>query len=282
MERIGFIVKKANPEAIALAERLAAYVGERGIESYADSDVVTAGGRLKPADSRFLSEKVDALVVLGGDGTMLYASRLAAGRRIPILGVNMGLLGFLTAVDEEEAEASLDKMIAGRYDLEERMLLNVAVYRGGERLVEHRVLNDAVIKGKRTRLLMLKAKVDGRYMTTYRADGLIVATPTGSTAYALSAGGPILYPTIQSILMVPISPFNLSKRPIVLPHSAEVEIEIMSNNMDVELTMDGQMDLPMKTADVVRIKKAAESVWFVKSATKSYFDLLRERLRWGR
>ncbi len=282
MKKIGFIVKKANPDAIELGVELAMYVKDRGIESYADADVAAKTDFVRPADRETLSGKMDALVVLGGDGTMLYASRLVGGRRIPILGVNMGGLGFLTAVKMNEAKSNLDKMIRGRYEVEERMMLNVKIIRDKRKFAEYGVLNDAVIKGRKTRLVRMETRVDQKYMTTYRADGLIIATPTGSTAYALSAGGPILYPTLQSILLVPISPFNLSKRPIVLPESVELEVKILVDNMEIELTLDGQVDMPMGAGDVVVIKRAKESVWFVKSDEKSYFDVLRERLLWGR
>ncbi len=282
MKKIGFIVKKANPDAIELCMKLARYVMDKGIEPYADADVAAKTGFVKPADRDTLSNEMDALVVLGGDGTMLYASRLVGGKRIPILGVNMGGLGFLTAVKVEEAQENIDKMLEGKVEVEERMMLNVKIIRDKRKFAEYRVLNDAVIKGRKTRLVRMETRVDQKYMTTYRADGLIISTPTGSTAYALSAGGPILHPTLHSILVVPISPFNLSKRPIVLPESVEIEVKILTDNMEIELTLDGQVDMPINTGDVVVIKRAEESVWFVKSDEKNYFDVLRERLLWGR
>ncbi len=282
MKKIGFIVKKTNPQAIELGIKLAKHVKDRGIEPYADTDIATRTGFVNSADRETMSAHMDALVVLGGDGTMLYASRLVGGKKIPILGVNMGGLGFLTAVTVEEAKESLDRMIEGKYEMEERMMLNVKIMRDNRKFAEYRVLNDAVIKGRKTRLVKMETRVDQRYMTTYRADGLIIATPTGSTAYALSAGGPILYPTLHSILVVPISPFNLSKRPIVLPGAVEIEVKMLTDNMEIELTLDGQVDMPMSTGDVVVINRAEESVWFVKSGEKSYFDVLRERLLWGR
>ncbi len=277
---IGIVVKIANPGAVKLSRELAEWLNKKGVDVYSDSELAGLVDPIKPPPEGGLSKVVDVMVVLGGDGTMLYAARLLDGRGVPILGINMGGLGFLTALGVDEVYESLERVIKGEFETEERMMLAVRILRGGEEIARYRVLNDAVIKTTIARLVRLETCINKEYVTTYRADGLIVATPTGSTAYSLSASGPILYPTIHSIIVVPVCPFNLTHRPVVLSDTMDVQVTVGHDNPDVELTLDGQVDRPLKRGDVVDIKRADECVYLVKCNKKSYFDILRERLMW--
>ncbi|MEK7828167.1 MAG: NAD(+)/NADH kinase, partial [Deltaproteobacteria bacterium] len=217
----------------------------------------------------------------GGDWTMLFTARLIGEKKIPILGVNLGGLGFLTAITMEEIYPVLERVIRDDFETEERMMLNIEIHREGGRASKYTVLNDVVIKSQLARLISIEARIDKEYVTTYRADGIIVATPTGSTGYSLSAGGPILYPTIHSIIVAPICPFTLTNRSVVIPDWMTVEILLKADQGNVLLTMDGQVDLPLKGGDVVEVKRAEASTYLVKCPGKSYFDILRERLMWG-
>lgn len=280
MKRIGLVVKFSNPEAIKLGCDIAGWVAERGGKVYAD---VGLDGLVKPAVStppEKLPDNVDIMIVLGGDGTMLYAARLLDGRKVPILGINMGGLGFLTAITLNEVFPILERILKDDFVIEERMMLSVTLTRAGETLSHYKVLNDAVVKGDNARLVRLETRINKEYVNTYRADGLIIATPTGSTAYSLSANGPILYPTIHSIIVAPICPFNLTNRPVVIADWMTVDVTVSPDQTNVQLILDGQVDVPINSGDVIKIKRADVSVYLVKYEGKSYFDILRERLMW--
>jgi len=280
VKRVGLVVKTSNPEAVRFAAEVAAWIAARGCGVFSCG---AAAGEIDGApalERNEVASGVDCLVVLGGDGTMLQAARLLDGARVPILGVNMGGLGFLTAISVEEAYVLLERLLDGGCEVEERMVLSVALVREGERVSRHKVLNDAVVRCTGARLISLEARINREYVTTYRADGLIVATPTGSTAYSLSAAGPILYPTIHSIIVAPICPFNLTNRPVVIPDWMSVEMAVRSGQPDVRLILDGQVDVDLKGGDLIEINRAEKSVFLVKYEGKSYFDILRERLMW--
>ncbi|MEE8575004.1 MAG: NAD(+)/NADH kinase [Thermodesulfobacteriota bacterium] len=284
MKKISIIAKISNPEAIKTAEAAALWLVGKGVEAYVENaigDQVLSAKALAPEE---LTTEADAVLVLGGDGTILHAVRLAGGEGKPILGVNQGGLGFLTAITVDEMYPMLEKMLAGDFETEERMTFSVKVTREGNLISAHRVLNDAIIKGRGARLVLLETRINKEYVTTYRADGLIVATPTGSTAYSLSASGPILYPTIHSIIVSPICPFNLTNRPVVIPDWMTVDVTVRGagegGQIETFLTLDGAEDVALKSGDVVEIARAKESVYLVKSEGKSYFDILRERLMW--
>ncbi|MBI5234540.1 MAG: NAD(+)/NADH kinase, partial [Deltaproteobacteria bacterium] len=202
------------------------------------------------------------------------------GKGAPRLGVNLGGLGFLTVIRVGEMYHMLERMLSGSFETEERMMLSVRLIRKKRRVSSWNVLNDAVIKGLSARLIRLETSINREHVTTYRADGLIVATPTGSTAYALSAHGPILYPTIHSIIVAPVCPFNLTNRPVVIPDWMSVEVTVRKTSVPVFLVLDGQMDIRLGDNDTVEIKRARQSVYLVKYEGKSYFDILRERLMW--
>jgi len=280
LKRFGLIVKVSNPEAIKLAGRIAEWAAERNGKVFTDEGLALMIENVQAAKIKDLPDNIDVMIVLGGDGTMLHAARLIAGRKIPILGVNMGSLGFLTAITVKEVFPLIERIAKDDYIIEERMLLSVEHTRAGESLFAQKVLNDAVIKGESARLVRLETRINKEYVNTYRADGLIVATPTGSTAYSLSANGPILYPTIHSIIVAPICPFNLTNRPVVIPDWMTVDVTVSPEQEWVDLILDGQVHYELKSGDVVKIKRAEESVYLVKYEGKSYFDILRERLMW--
>jgi len=279
LKRIGLVVKASNPEAIKLGEEIARWGAERevavsceaGLREIMDIPGATAPGEFPGA--------IDLMVVLGGDGTMLHAVRLLDGRDVPVLGVNLGSLGFLTAITAREVFPLLEEISAGNFVTNERMLLSVTVERDGKS-AGYKVLNDAVIKGENARLVNLETRINQEYVNTYRADGLIVATPTGSTAYSLSANGPILYPTIHSIIISPICPFNLTNRPVVIPDWMKVEVTLAPDQARTGLILDGQVDVPLSGGDRIIIQRAAQSVFLIRYEGKSYFDILRERLMW--
>lgn len=229
-----------------------------------------------------IPDLVDAVMVLGGDGTMLAVARLVAGKGIPIMGINLGSLGFITEVNRDEVEKAIDNMIGGECSLEERLMLDVSIFREGKKTYGYSVLNDIVInKGALARIIDLEMFIDHKYVTTYKADGLIVSTPTGSTAYSLSAGGPIVYPTLGVVLVTPICPHALANRPIVIGKKSLVEIVLLSESEDVYLTLDGQVGVSLQKGDRVEIKESEHTAKLLIPCDKDYFNILRTKLKWG-
>ncbi len=281
MKNIGLIVKISNPAAVRLGNEIAEWIAEKGGKAFTDT---AHAALIKPAVSVLpdaLADSIDVMIVLGGDGTMLYAARTINGKKVPILGVNLGGLGFLTAISSlNEVYPMLERVIRDDFTVEERMMLAASLTRRGKTVSKHKVLNDAVVKGENARLVRLETRINEEYVTTYRADGLIVATPTGSTAYSLSAAGPILYPTIHSIIVAPVCPFNLTNRPVVIADWMTVDVTVCPGQSNVQLILDGQVDVPLESGDTVKIKRADASVYLIKYEGKSYFDILRERLMW--
>ncbi|MBF8298325.1 MAG: putative inorganic polyphosphate/ATP-NAD kinase ((P)/ATP kinase)(ppnK), partial [candidate division NC10 bacterium] len=241
MKRIGIIAKPHKPEARTILQELLPWLEARGVESILDEDTASLTGKPGGQPKADLPGLVDLLLVLGGDGTLLSVARLVGARDVPILGINLGGLGFLTEVTLEEIYATLDAVFRGTYGVTQRILLSAAVRRQGERIGEYIALNDAVInKGTLARMIELEIHIDGQYVTTLRADGLILSTPTGSTAYCLAAGGPIVYPTLRALVLAPICPHMLTFRPLVIPDTAKVEIVQVSADENAYLTLDGQ------------------------------------------
>lgn len=282
MKKIG-IVAKNIPEARKASRKLAAWLEARGKKVFIDSETAAAINMrgFKPKEIPAL---VEMIIVLGGDGTLLSAARLVADAHtdVPIFGVNLGSLGFMAEVSLNELYGNLEKAIAGKLGTEDRIMLTASVLRGGKRIAQYRVLNDAVInKGALARMMELRVSVDDGHLTTLRSDGLIVATPTGSTAYSLSAGGPIIHPTIHCFVLTPICPHTLSNRPIALPDSVVVTVCLTSPSEDVSLTLDGQIGFPLEPNDVVAIKKSRFRMKLIKHPTKSYYEILRTKLKWG-
>lgn len=282
MRTIGIAAKLSSQTAIDYASRVAKDLRDRGYEICLDFGTADKLADRGPCSSKAeLGKRAELLITFGGDGTLLSVARYAP-KGVPVLGVNMGTLGFLTEVRVEEFPAVLESVLAGKFDAEERVTFDVFVEGTTHQKRMYRVLNDATInKSALARIVDMKVNVSGLFVSTFRADGLIVSTPTGSTAYNLSAGGPIVYPTMGAIVITPICPHMLSNRPIVLPDNLEVEVEMMTRNQEIFLTLDGQEGLPIGERDRVCVRKSKETVLLVQSPNKNYFDVLRNKLKWG-
>jgi NAD+ kinase len=229
-----------------------------------------------------LVREADLLIVLGGDGTLLSVVRALGERAVPILGVNLGTLGFLVEVSVDEMHGALARALDGEMAIEPRMRLAVRLLRDGRELRSWLALNDAVItKGASARIVDLEARADGQLVTTYHADGLIVSTPTGSTAYTLSAGGPILLPGVPSLVLTPICPHALTQRPLVLPDSAVIEVVVHPRGGEVQLAIDGQEGAPLQEGDLVEVRRSEHPALLLVSPAHSRFEVLRSKLRWG-
>jgi len=268
-KRVGIVPKVSSAEANETAVHVRKFLETKGVE------VLTEEGEIGRA--------ADLVVVLGGDGTLIHAASLLGGRPAPILGVNMGSLGFMTEMPQSGLYGALDLVLAGKAKVSERMKLRVHLHRGGssERTLDAEVLNDVVIsKSALSRMAELDTRCSGEYVTTYKADGVIVATPTGSTAYALAANGPIMYPTMRGVLIAPICPHTLTQRPLVVPEDENIEI-ILVNDTEVYLTLDGQKGLPLVRGDRVQVKQSYNRVLLVRNPNIDFFGILRAKLRWG-
>jgi len=280
VKTVGIICKHDKPEAWEAAGELAAWLGERGVEALLDRGAaVHAGLPGTPKDE--IPEKADVAVVLGGDGTLLSVARLVGQKGLPIVGVNLGTLGFLTTVPLEQLYPTMETVLSGQYKVQERIMLLVSIKRDGKTIAQHHVLNDFVInKGALARIIDLDTYIDGDFLTTFKADGLIVYTPTGSTGYSLSAGGPIVHPTLSCVGITPICPHTLTNRPLILPDSAVFEAIIKSEE-DVFLTLDGQVGFLLKPNDSIVGKVAEQKMYTVMSPQEDYYSMLREKLKWG-
>jgi len=281
-KRIALAVKAGQAGAGPLVSRLVSLARKHGVDVVLDTHAATHLGEKGGHALDEVARVADLLVVLGGDGSVLAAVRAIGARRVPVLGVNLGHLGFLTDVSPNEAEAALDSCLRGEFVESQRMRFEVTHTRGGRGLSRELVLNDAVItKGSAlARLIELEAQVDDRVVATYRSDGLIVATPTGSTAYNLSAGGPILDVDVRAAILNPICPHTLTLRPLVLPDDREIVVRLRSAE-DATLTLDGQVGATVRTGDAVRVVKASEPARFVSAPARDHFDTLRTKLGWG-
>ncbi len=268
-KRVGVLHKVTSAEASETATFVEQFLGEKGVE------VIT--------DEREIGRAADLVVVLGGDGTLLHAAAVLDGRPVPILGVNMGNLGFMTEVPHSDLYPTLELVLAGKATLSERMKLRVHLHRGdqSERILDAEVLNDVVIaKSALSRMAELHTRCSGDYVTTYKADGVIVATPTGSTAYSLAANGPIMYPTMRGVIIAPICPHTLAQRPLVVPDDENIHI-VLINDTEVFLTLDGQNGVPLQRGDRVQVKQSYNRVLLVRNPLIDFFGILREKLRWG-
>ena len=281
MKKIGIICKPGRKEPQEILQELLPLLRQKGCEIFVDAETAAALNMNGFSRDEIVS-LVDLVFVLGGDGTMLNVSRLVAEKGIPILGINLGSLGFITEVNRDEIFSTVDKMLNGGCEIEERLMLSAAIRRDGKKIADYTVLNDVVInKGALARIIDLETNIDGNYVTTFKADGLIISTPTGSTAYSLSAGGPILYPTLESIVLTPICSHTLTNRPIVLPDHSKIEIIIKSLSEDVFLTLDGQVGFSLRMNDVITINKAHYKTKLLLPFERNYFKVLRTKLKWG-
>ena len=289
IHRVGLVAKHNLEAAAGVLAELAGWLEARGAEPVFETNTAALVGLPpgRPTSSRdALPKASDLVVVLGGDGTLIgMAGRIAeAGTDVPILGVNFGSLGFLTEITLPELYESLESVLDGDAEIEERMMLRARTLRDGAVYADRLVLNDVVItKGALSRIVDLSVSVGEQLVMQVRADGLIVATPTGSTAYNLAAGGPIVHPSLDALLLTPIAPHMLTNRPVVLPASSEVSVEPAMNGTSEEVfvTFDGQSGHPMEPDDVIDIRRADRPLRLVRASERTYFDVLRQKLKWG-
>jgi NAD+ kinase len=280
---VGIIYRHHFGPARSEAEKLEKWLSGMGIKVFSEDMSATARMNVCFEESSLIPKEVEFVIVLGGDGTLLGASRRVAKYGVPILGVNLGGLGFLTEISLNRLYPAVQRMLQGQLEVESRLMLETRVMRGGEEACRFLVLNDVVInKGALARIIDLDVYINEEFLTTFRADGLIVATPTGSTAYNLSAGGPILYPTMSSYILTPICPFTLTNRPIILPDEATIWITLSRPSEEqVSLTFDGQVGFDLLDGDRVAVHKAKERIKLIKSPDHGYFEILRAKLGWG-
>jgi len=289
IKRIGIVLKPHQPEALKTICELAVWLAERDITMVGGPQIEReriehqTGCSVEEVDPEKLAGEVDLMLVLGGDGTMIATARMIVDREIPVLGVNYGGLGYLTEFRIEELFSALEAILAGNYRLDRRVMLSVQLRRDDNPQMTNRVLNDVVInKSALARIIEIEAYLNGQFVNAFRADGLIVSTPTGSTAYNLSAGGPVIFPSMNAVVITPICPFTLSNRPIVVPDDAEIELILNTGKEEVALTLDGQVGFPLEMADRVVIKKSRTTFNLIQPSNRNYFDVLRDKLRWGR
>jgi NAD+ kinase len=278
------IISRPRPSSLAdIAPQVVGWLKEQGVATVYDEETAHALGRDDTGHTRHdVAQQADVLLVLGGDGTILAAAREAAPRGIPILPINLGGLGFLTSFTLEDLYPAVEDVLAGRESISERVLLAIEQVHDGARFDRLLVLNEAVVhKGTLARMIELELHIDGGFVCRYRSDGLIVATPTGSTAYSLSAAGPIVHPAVESILVTPICPHTLSDRPVVVPDTSEIELRFSEHSDPVVLTLDGQIGVQLQMGDQVRITRAAERLKLIHPPNKTYFEILRNKLKWG-
>ena len=280
---VGVVVKPNHREAWETACELSEWLKTHGIDLIGSPHEEDEICPIEKVATEEFKDKADLIVVLGGDGTMISTARLIGNREVLVLGINYGSLGYLTEFRIEEMFPALEEILKGNYDIDRREMLEVEHRRGGELVGEGRVLNDVVInKAVLARIIEVEVSLDSLYVNDFRADGLIVATPTGSTAYNLSAGGPIVYPSMNAVVLTPICPFTLTNRPIVVPDTAEINLKLKNESDGVVLTLDGQVGYQMQTGDCVSIRRSPLTFNLVQPPNRNYFDVLRNKLKWGR
>ena len=282
IRRVAVIAKPGTPEGVRIARELSIWLTARNVAVRFDHATARALGRPDGLPDDRLPPRTDLVIVAGGDGTLLSAARMAGPQGVPILGVNFGGLGFLTELQPEELFGGLERVLAGDYAIEERAALRVRLKRGGRTIAEHALLNDAVVtKTALARMLVIDVAVDDERVATYTSDGLILATPTGSTAYNLSAGGPILDPRVSAFVIAPICPHAMSYRPLVVPGTVTIRVVLRSRTEDAYLTLDGQVGYPLRPTDAILADRHPRSVLLVRVARHGFFEILQGKLHWG-
>lgn len=289
IKRIGIVLKPHQPDALKTICDLVTWLHERQIELIGGPEIERE--RIEHATGCSISEKpqheiaasADLMLVLGGDGTMIATARMIGDRDVPVLGINYGGLGYLAEFRIEELYHALESILSGNFRVDKRVMLDVELKRGDESVTRNRVLNDVVInKSALARIIEIEAYLNQRFVNSFRADGLIISTPTGSTAYNLSAGGPVIFPSMNAVVITPICPFTLSNRPIVVPDDATIELLLKTDQEQVTLTLDGQVGFELNVEDRVEIRKSSVTFNLVQPSNRNYFDVLRDKLRWGR
>ena len=282
-ETIGILSRPRREQLSVVVPSLLKWLEARGIKTALDEETVAAlptGSKGQPRSA--VADASQLLLVLGGDGTMLAAARLAAPRRIPILPINMGSLGFLTSFTLDELYPALEETLAGNSSISQRVMLQAELVRAGSVIESQSALNDVVIhKGALARMIQLELNINSDFVCRYRADGLIVSSPTGSTAYSLSAGGPIVHPAVEAFVITPICPHMLTDRPVVVRDYSQLEIKMNGDAESVYLTLDGQRGVPLEPTDILRVQRAKEHLQLIQPPKKPYFEILRNKLKWG-
>lgn len=283
MKQVAIFAKVHDPRCQGVASELVTWLEERKCLPLVDTHLARHVGYARGLTEKQIRDRAELVVVLGGDGTLISVARLFSSRQVPIVGVNLGSLGFLTEITVEQMYPVLEQCLTGSHRITERMMLDVAVTRGDQEISRCQVLNDAVInKGALARIIELEARVNDDFLTNFKADGLIISTPTGSTGYSLSAGGPIVQPLMKCVLITPICPHTLTNRPIVLSYQSVIRITVKSSFDEmVYLTLDGQVGVELQEGDCIEVSRAETTTALVTSPEKDYFAILRAKLKWG-
>jgi len=282
IRRIGIIANIRKEKAPELITRLKSWAKDRGVEVVLEREIAQKMAEPGGVDREEIGSRVDMIVAFGGDGTLLMEARSVRKFNVPILGINLGAFGYLTVFNLNEMIEALEMIYRGDYRTEKRMMLDVGVRGSGKTQEDCSVLNDVVInRGNLSRMVDLEVIVDDRYLTTYKADGLIISTPTGSTAYSLSAGGPIVFPVLDSIIINPICPHTLTNRPVMLPESASIRVVLWTKGLGATATLDGQLFYDLRSGDSIVIRKSKYVTNLVTSPRREYLQILRSKLGWG-
>ncbi|MBI4778513.1 NAD(+)/NADH kinase [Candidatus Desantisbacteria bacterium] len=279
--KIGLIINIKRPDAFRVAREVIDWLAKEGDYCLViEAGTATAMGYEGLGASSIEMQGVDLILAMGGDGTLLHTVRVIDGKSIPILGINLGSLGFLTEITENEIYSILKNILQGHYQIEKRMMLSIKVIRQDSAPVKFRALNEAVItESEIARMINLKVSIDSEYLTTYRADGLIISTPTGSTAYSLAAGGPIVVPQMKVLMLTPVCPHTLTARPMIIPESSRITVDVIASQSI--LTIDGQQAYSLKLNDRIEIERAEEETSLVKPQQCGFYEVLRNKLKWG-
>lgn len=282
MKVIGILTKPKFPQMKSTLTHLIAWLREHGKDVVLDPKAAALLGKSAARYTGRVADKADMVLVLGGDGTMLNAARMVEERGVPILGINMGGLGFLTEVGGGHLYRTLERVFAKDFYLEERLMLRARLDRRGKRIAQATVLNDVVVtKGELSRMIAMRIEIDGQFVTSLRGDGLILSTPTGSTAYSMSAGGPIVSPAVDALVITPICPHTLTHRPLLVPSTAKLAVSLTSHDKGAMVTFDGQIGMAMMEGDTVTITPSQHKTKLIRFPEKTYYDVLRWKLKWG-
>jgi len=283
IKRIGIIANIEKEQSAEYTVVLRDWLLARGLKVYLEKHIARKVGASDGMDRRHLASEVDLIVVFGGDGTILRLAHFIRGIEIPIVGINMGGFGYLTEVNLSEMCSAIERILTGNFEMEKRMMLDVAIKGQETEIEEQAVLNDVVIgRGNLSRMVELEAFVDGEFLTTFKADGIIVSTPTGSTAYSLSAGGPIVFPKMACMVLSPLCPHMLTNRPIILPADVVVTVKLLTKEPGATVILDGQISYDLKTGDTVTIGQSPYVTNLISSPLRDYWEILRTKLGWGR
>jgi len=283
MEKIGIIIKHNHPEVLDFVKDVVVWLNNKNISVILEHGLPVIGDETCYVPRQQIPNQSQCLIVFGGDGTLLSVARLPRAEEVPILAVNLGGLGFLTEIRIDEITSVLEKIIIGDYTLDQRMMLEATLLQGGvTAAASFHALNDVVVnKGALARMMDLDTFVNEGYLNTFKADGLIICTPTGSTGYSLSAGGPIIYPSLNLISLTPICPHTLTNRPIIIPVESIIKVILRSESEDVFLTIDGQVGIKMHADDSIEVKKSLKSISLIRTPFRNYFEILKQKLKWG-